>query len=160
MRARLCRRRSMRRYATFANAPREMGMLEDRQRRSGMTTIYDFAEAMMRDGGRLRGLSASIITPCRASSATRDRPPAFRKANGPRPWRMRWQMDEIVTKTAAIMDKYDPDKKVGLYVDEWGTWYDQEPGSHPGFLVSAELPARCGSGGADASTSSSATPTG
>ena len=41
---------------------------------------------------------------------------------------------EIVSKTAAIMDKYDPDKKIGLYVDEWGTWYDQEPGSHPGFL--------------------------
>jgi alpha-N-arabinofuranosidase len=43
-------------------------------------------------------------------------------------------IDEIVTKTAAIMDKYDADKKVGLYVDEWGAWYDQEPGSHPGFL--------------------------
>src|SRR6185437_407836 len=43
-------------------------------------------------------------------------------------------IDEIVTKTAAIMDKYDAAKKIGLYVDEWGTWYDQEPGSHPGFL--------------------------
>jgi alpha-N-arabinofuranosidase len=39
-----------------------------------------------------------------------------------------------VSKTAAIMDKYDPDKKIGLYVDEWGAWYDQEAGSHPGFL--------------------------
>ena len=39
-----------------------------------------------------------------------------------------------LTKTAAIMDKYDPDKKIGLYVDEWGTWYDSEAGSHPGFL--------------------------
>ena len=32
------------------------------------------------------------------------------------------------------MDKYDPGKKVILAVDEWGTWYDQEPGSTPGFL--------------------------
>jgi alpha-N-arabinofuranosidase len=32
------------------------------------------------------------------------------------------------------MDKYDPDKRVGLYVDEWGTWYDVEPGTNPGFL--------------------------
>jgi len=43
-------------------------------------------------------------------------------------------IDEIVSKTAAIMDKYDPKKKVGLYVDEWGPWYDP-PGSNPGFLV-------------------------
>ena len=32
------------------------------------------------------------------------------------------------------MDKADPEKKVGLVVDEWGTWYDVEPGTHPGFL--------------------------
>ena len=32
------------------------------------------------------------------------------------------------------MDKYDPDKKVGLLVDEWGTWFDVEPGTNPGFL--------------------------
>ena len=32
------------------------------------------------------------------------------------------------------MDKYDPGKKVALYADEWGSWYTQELGSHPGFL--------------------------
>jgi alpha-N-arabinofuranosidase len=32
------------------------------------------------------------------------------------------------------MDKYDPEKKVALVVDEWGTWYDVEPGTNPGFL--------------------------
>ena len=32
------------------------------------------------------------------------------------------------------MDKYDPSKKVALVVDEWGGWYDVEPGSNPGFL--------------------------
>ncbi|MES2021148.1 MAG: alpha-L-arabinofuranosidase C-terminal domain-containing protein [Pseudomonadota bacterium] len=45
------------------------------------------------------------------------------------------QMDEFVTKHSAIMDKYDPAKKVWLVVDEWGTWYDPAPGSNPGFLV-------------------------
>jgi len=45
------------------------------------------------------------------------------------------KMEELVTKHSAIMDKYDPEKKVGLVVDEWGTWYDPEPGSNPGFLV-------------------------
>ncbi|QEC67989.1 alpha-N-arabinofuranosidase [Panacibacter ginsenosidivorans] len=44
------------------------------------------------------------------------------------------QMDELVTKHAAIMDKYDPKKKVAMIVDEWGGWYDVEPGTNPGFL--------------------------
>ncbi|HEY2582337.1 MAG TPA: alpha-L-arabinofuranosidase C-terminal domain-containing protein [Mucilaginibacter sp.] len=44
------------------------------------------------------------------------------------------KMEEMVTKHSAIMDKYDPEKKVGLIVDEWGVWTDAEPGSNPGFL--------------------------
>lgn len=44
------------------------------------------------------------------------------------------KMEELVTKHAAIMDKYDPEKKVGLIVDEWGAWYDVEKGTNPGFL--------------------------
>ena len=43
-------------------------------------------------------------------------------------------MDTLVTKHAAIMDKYDPDKHVALVVDEWGVWTDVEPGTNPGFL--------------------------
>ena len=44
------------------------------------------------------------------------------------------QMDEFITKHAAVMDKTDPQKRIGLVVDEWGTWYDVEPGTEPGFL--------------------------
>jgi alpha-N-arabinofuranosidase len=43
-------------------------------------------------------------------------------------------MDELITKHAAIMDRADPDKRIGLAIDEWGTWYDVEPGTEPGFL--------------------------
>lgn len=43
-------------------------------------------------------------------------------------------MDELVTKHAAIMDKYDPKQKIALVVDEWGGWYDVEKGTNPGFL--------------------------
>ncbi|GGI99932.1 intracellular exo-alpha-L-arabinofuranosidase 2 [Alicyclobacillus cellulosilyticus] len=43
-------------------------------------------------------------------------------------------MDELIAKHAAIMDQYDPDRRVGLIVDEWGTWYDPEPGTNPAFL--------------------------
>ncbi|ERL63683.1 alpha-N-arabinofuranosidase [Schleiferilactobacillus shenzhenensis] len=44
------------------------------------------------------------------------------------------KMDELITRHSAIMDKYDPDKKKSLVVDEWGAWYDVEPGTNPGFL--------------------------
>lgn len=40
----------------------------------------------------------------------------------------------VIDKHMAIMDKYDPEKKVALVVDEWGTWFDVEPGTNPGFL--------------------------
>ena len=43
-------------------------------------------------------------------------------------------MQELVEKHGKIMDRYDPDKKVGMIVDEWGTWYEVEPGTNPGFL--------------------------
>ena len=43
-------------------------------------------------------------------------------------------MDELVHKHGAIMDEYDPERKVSLIIDEWGTWYDVEPGTNPGFL--------------------------
>lgn len=43
-------------------------------------------------------------------------------------------MEDLIKGHGAIMDRYDPEKKIGLIVDEWGTWYDVEPGTNPGFL--------------------------
>lgn len=43
-------------------------------------------------------------------------------------------MDTLVTHHGAIMDKYDPQKRVAMVVDEWGGWYDVEKGTNPGFL--------------------------
>ena len=43
-------------------------------------------------------------------------------------------MEELVAKHSAIIDRYDPDHNIGLIVDEWGTWYDVEEGTNPGFL--------------------------
>ena len=44
------------------------------------------------------------------------------------------QIDELINKHTAIMDKYDPTHKIGLVVDEWGNWFNVEPGTNPGFL--------------------------
>ena len=39
-----------------------------------------------------------------------------------------WFMEEFITKNSEVMDKYDPEKHVALIVDEWGGWYDADPG--------------------------------
>ena len=120
-----------RRYATFAATPREMGSLKIAS--GSHDDNYDFAETMMKDGGKFDGLSVHYYTVPRVF---RDKGPStgFPESEWASTLAHALHTEEIVTRTAAIMDKYDPDKKIGLYVDEWGTWYDQEPGSHPGFL--------------------------
>ena len=45
------------------------------------------------------------------------------------------EMEGLIDKHAAIMDKYDPQKKIALVVDEWGAWYAPAPGTNPGFLI-------------------------
>ncbi|MCR5293847.1 MAG: alpha-N-arabinofuranosidase [Lachnospiraceae bacterium] len=45
-----------------------------------------------------------------------------------------WRINELVSKHSIIMDAFDPDQKIGMIVDEWGSWYSCEPGTNPGFL--------------------------
>jgi alpha-L-arabinofuranosidase len=44
------------------------------------------------------------------------------------------EMENLLTKHGAIMDRQDPQKRIGMIVDEWGVWTDAEPGTNPGFL--------------------------
>lgn len=44
------------------------------------------------------------------------------------------KMETLVQRHSTIMDKYDPEKRIGLIVDEWGNWFNVEPGTNPGFL--------------------------
>lgn len=43
-------------------------------------------------------------------------------------------MEPLLTRHTEIMNRYDPDNEIGLVVDEWGCWYEVEPGTNPGFL--------------------------
>ena len=43
-------------------------------------------------------------------------------------------METLLKNHISIMDKYDPQRRVSLVVDEWGIWTDVEPGTNPGFL--------------------------
>ena len=44
------------------------------------------------------------------------------------------EMEKLVKNHTIIMEKYDPENKIGLIVDEWGNWFDVESGTNPSFL--------------------------
>lgn len=43
-------------------------------------------------------------------------------------------IEPVLQRHIALMDAYDPDGRVDLLVDEWGTWFDEEPGTIRGHL--------------------------
>jgi alpha-N-arabinofuranosidase len=95
---------------------------------------YYWTEVLMREAGKyLDGLSLHHYTVPgtwnKKGSATE-----FDEAVWFTTMKKAMHMDELITKHSNIMDKYDPEKKVALIVDEWGTWFDVEPGTNPGFL--------------------------
>jgi alpha-N-arabinofuranosidase len=95
---------------------------------------YHWTEVLMRDipHWMLQGVALhhySVIDWNKKGSAT-----AFSEKEYFTTLQRAWKMEELVTRHSTIMDKYDPKKKVALVVDEWGGWYDVEPGTNPGFL--------------------------
>jgi Alpha-L-arabinofuranosidase len=44
------------------------------------------------------------------------------------------EIEDVIKNHCNIMDKYDREKRIGLLVDEWGTWWDEEPGTIRGHL--------------------------
>ena len=60
--------------------------------------------------------------------------PAFTGRNAVEILHATLKMDELIRQHGAIMDRYDPEKKLALAVDEWGAWYAPAAGSNPGFL--------------------------
>jgi alpha-L-arabinofuranosidase len=49
-------------------------------------------------------------------------------------FRLNLDIDNIIKGHEAVMNRYDPGKTKGLIVDEWGNWFNVEPGTNPGFL--------------------------
>ena len=44
------------------------------------------------------------------------------------------RMDELITRHVNLMDRHEPQRRISLIVDEWGTWHKVEPETNPGFL--------------------------
>lgn len=122
-----------RKYATFMNA--SWGKERIFRIASGASSDdYHWTEVMMRDipHNMLEGVALhhySVIDWRKKGSAT-----DYSETEYFTTMQRAYQMEELVQKHSTIMDRYDPSKRVAMVVDEWGGWYDVEPGSNPGFL--------------------------
>jgi len=95
----------------------------------------NWTEVLMRNiGRRMNGLSLHYYTLPSGNWSKKGSATDFQEAEWHATLRRALEMDNVVTRHSAIMDKYDAQKRIGLIVDEWGAWYDVEPGMNPGFL--------------------------
>jgi alpha-N-arabinofuranosidase len=94
---------------------------------------YEWTDVLMREAGRyMNGIGLHFYTVLnwnKKGSATQ-----FDESGWFSVLKKTLEMQTIVERHSTVMDKYDPQKRVALVVDEWGTWYDVEPGTNPGFL--------------------------
>ena len=91
---------------------------------------YKWTETLMKNvGNRMQGVSLHYYT-CKGWEGSKGSATKFDNADYL--WTMGkcLEIESVIKKHIAIMDSYDPHQKVGLMVDEWGTWWDQEPGKH------------------------------
>ena len=96
---------------------------------------YHWTEVLMREAGhQMNGLSLHYYTIPSGDWGKKGSATNFGEKEYFYTLRSTMKMDELITKHSTIMDKYDPAKRVGLMVDEWGIWTDVEPGTNPGFL--------------------------
>ncbi|MBS1872916.1 MAG: alpha-N-arabinofuranosidase [Acidobacteria bacterium] len=121
-----------RRYSTFIKTP--AGTRTMKSASGPSDEDYHWMEVMMRDAGRYFdaiGLHYYTITHdwAKKGSAT-----VFDETEYAMTLQATLRMDTFLARHSAIMDKYDPAKRVWLAVDEWGDWFDVEPGTNPGFL--------------------------
>ncbi len=97
---------------------------------------YHWTEVLMREAGRhMDGLSLHYYTSAVWGS---NKQKCYATQFDEEGWfnflHRAQHMETLVTRHATIMDRYDPEKRVALVVDEWGAWYEVEKGTNPRFL--------------------------
>jgi alpha-N-arabinofuranosidase len=117
-----------RRYQTFLTAPPENGPMV-RVATGSQGDDVKFTEVLMRDAGKhMDAISLHYYTIRhdwdRKGSATE-----FDETGWAASIAKARQMDDHLVQHIAVMDRHDPEKRVALYVDEWGNWFDPEPGA-------------------------------
>jgi len=96
---------------------------------------YNWTEVLMKNAcGYMDALTLHYYTICGDKWEDKRASTGFTSEDYYRTLKHSMKMEELVTRHGQIMDRYDPEKKVALIVDEWGNWFDVEPGTNPGFL--------------------------
>ena len=94
---------------------------------------YNWTDILMKNvGNRMKGLSLhyySVWNWDDKGSATDFSPELYYYTLG-----KALEVDSVINRHAQLMDKYDPNKKIAMILDEWGTWWNVEPGTNPGHL--------------------------
>ncbi len=95
---------------------------------------YAWTETMMRNaGGMIDGIDFhyyTVVGPWNHKGSATD----FDEREWFVAMQKAWRTEELITRHSAIMDQFDPRKRVWLIMGEWGMWHDVEPGTNPGFL--------------------------
>lgn len=96
---------------------------------------FNWTDVLMSQiGNRMNGLSLHYYTIPSGNWAHKGSATDFTEADWHATIAQTLHMGVLVAQHAAIMDKYDPNKRIGMVIDEWGDWFDVEPGSNGGFL--------------------------
>ncbi len=96
---------------------------------------YNWTRKVMEIAGNyMDGLSLHYYTLPNETWDQKGSATQFEEADYYRTLKKTYYMEELIQRHSGIMDSFDPKKRVGLMIDEWGTWYDVEPGTNPGFL--------------------------
>jgi alpha-N-arabinofuranosidase len=122
-----------RRYSTFVK--NYSGNQVRRYASSGIDTDFKWTETLMAQAARqMEGLSLHFYTLPTSNWERKGSATEFGEAEWHATLARTLRMEELIRQHGAIMDKYDPQKRVGLIVDEWGAWYDPAPGRNMGAL--------------------------
>jgi alpha-N-arabinofuranosidase len=122
-----------RRYEAFLKAP---GHLRPKMIASGGTGAdTTWTDVLSRDlKGRTNGISFHYYTLPTGDWKVKGAATGFDEGQWMATLAGTLKMEKFIEDHVAVLDRNDPDKKIGFDVDEWGTWYDVEPGTNPGFL--------------------------
>lgn len=120
-----------RRYATYTRNYGDNRLLKIAG--GANSTDYSWTETLMRDipDGMMWGISLHYYTTNwnNKGSATK-----FTEQEYFETVERCLNVEKALDMHITVMDKYDPAGRIALVVDEWGTWWDVEPGTNPGFL--------------------------
>jgi alpha-N-arabinofuranosidase len=122
-----------RRYATFIKD--YSGNRVQKYASGGIDSDYKWTETLLAQAGQqMQGYSLHFYTLPTGNWDRKGSATEFGEAEWYSTLARTFHMDELIQRHTAIMDKYDPQKRIGLIVDEWGTWYDTAPGRDMGAL--------------------------